>query len=678
MDDYLGDGGSINRLDRFFDSIFQDDLETMRERFAEIRFLVGEGDIEGAKEILEHYRNVADELESDVSPEQRDEAVRLSRFIRRAVEDIEERISDSDRGDFEFISETAENVGTAAELASKIKELCIELSGIDPVAYERTCGADEDSAPWLKSLHDDLTDEQEDEAREFGEILSSCMRTSGEDCRCEDISFVAMQEMCITARPLAIACDIEGEEDSCDKLDSLDFPEMPDYLRDVADRLDDQYDDDNYDNHFPGACRDASIRPTDSDAREACFAIMVEIEAPPECRDAIKEAGVTNERGAREICEKIMFDREAPEQCINAGINDPRECGELMRELGFDGDRGHRGPDCGGIEDSGERLKCYDNFESGDFEDDFREDYRRDFGQDFDDFNRDRRDFRGRFGAECPQEKRDECLDQGGRWDCSQGYVDCRFDDYEDYDRERIDIGRDRHNFDCSIIDCQQGYICDRYEGCINEDRQENDGVDCHSIGSSNTCQSEGCWWDLVFNNCRFEGEDKDDDLKDYGCSGESNCPVYSICENGNWVCYGEEYNEDNDPGRYDEGGYKYCDEGYESDGSGGCIPFGTGDYDFPEDDGELGSYGPGDYDEGGDYSGSESSGSWDSYDSGSDSGSSGGDSGGDSSSSSGGDGGGSGSSGDGDGSSGTGSVIRGITGNAVGGNKFLEYYYRR
>ena len=564
IDEELGDGGSINGFDRFFDSIFQDDLETMRERFAEIRTLVREGDIDGAKEILEHYRNVADELESDVSPDQRDEAVRLSQIIRSAVEDIEDRISEADRDEFDFISETAENVGTAAELASKIKELCVELSAIDPVAYDRTCGADEDSAPWQRALHDDLTDEQRDEAREFGEILSSCMRTSGEDCRCEDISFVAMQEMCITARPLAIACDIEDDEDSCDKLDSLEFPEMPDYLQNVADRLDDQYDEDNYDNHFPGACSDAGIRPTDSNAREACFAVMIEIEAPPECRDAIRAAGVTNERGAREICE------------------------EIMGELGFDdrNDRGHGGQDCGGIPDPDARLDCYDNLNNRNFEDEFREDYRRDFEQGFDEFNQERRDFRGRFENECPFEERQACMDQGKRWDCSKGSVKCFEGDFDD--REFRDIGRDRYRdrpiFDCATVSCFDGEYCDPYKGCVSDDHEE-DTVSCYNFRSRSSCEPH-CYWDTVNDEC-FPFDYDSGDESDTGCPREDTCPVYSRCVNGVYECYGEEQqfnepsNPDYDPTRGGDG--TSCAEGYENS-NGNCVPFGEGDYDFEDD----------------------------------------------------------------------------------------------
>ncbi|MEK6819872.1 MAG: hypothetical protein AABY03_01585 [Nanoarchaeota archaeon] len=56
-----------------------------------------------------------------------------------------------------------------------------------------------------------------------------------------------------------------------------------------------------------------------------CMRIMIQTHAPEECRDALIEANVQNEREAREICEKIMFEINAPEECIEAGLRDYKE-----------------------------------------------------------------------------------------------------------------------------------------------------------------------------------------------------------------------------------------------------------------------------------------------------------------------------------------------------------------
>ena len=66
--------------------------------------------------------------------------------------------------------------------------------------------------------------------------MRECMRTSGKECRCEEIDFVPMSNMCSTAKPLAIKCD-DGDETSCEELNNLEFPEMPDYLLEVMDNI---------------------------------------------------------------------------------------------------------------------------------------------------------------------------------------------------------------------------------------------------------------------------------------------------------------------------------------------------------------------------------------------------------------------------------------------------------
>jgi len=619
----------------FLDGLF----DSREEKIAEIMEMIREGKVDAARKALEKYKEHVRELEDDPDPRKRGEARRAVAMINRALRDLERDLDEDIRREFvDSIRGDERGVVTALEISSKIRDLCEQLSELDPNEYNRVCGLSGDSKPWERELHKDLTEEQRKEAREFGEILSDCMRTSGGDCRCEDISFVAMQEMCITARPLAVACGLNDDEEACDKLDSLEFPEMPDYLRDVADRLDDKYADDNFDHHFPGACEDAGIDPRDGDAKEKCFAVMVDIEAPPECREAIKEAGANNEREAREVCEKIMFDLDAPQECLDEGIDNFKDCGEFMRSQGFDEKGGGpRGPDCGGIENSEERLKCYDSFDRGDFERGFRDDYKKDFDDHYDDYNRGReefkelhpecvknrihwppdcerflkeelpgmrerrdKDFEGRSEGTREQQKQCEvgCRDQGKAWDFYGGECECYAADFGDNDKGGFG------GYDCDAMYCQQGSHCEPDYGCASD----NGG---------------GSFDDRDYDDNYEESECKD------GCGDECLGASRTDCVDGGMRC--ECY--------YD--GDEYKDDG----GSGGGG--------FDGGDGELGSSSP--------FEGDDSSGS-------------GGDSG--SSSSGGGDSGGS------DGDSGDSSpinaeVVRGITGNSVG-NKFLDYYFRR
>jgi len=229
--------------------------------------------------------------------------------------------------------------------------------------------------------------------------------------------------MCLTARPLAIICGDFGEdfieddfdddfgddetpeqERACDRLDSLEFPAMPPYLEDLLFELEDRYAEDNYDNHIPGACRDAGITGRGEGDRERCFAIMIRIEAPPECREALIAANVRSEREARDICGGIIFEREAPRECVERGITSPEECGRFFEdEFGF-GDRGYDyGGDCRNLEDAA-RLVCYDRASSGGGFDD---------GRSFEE--------RFRETKELERQCAEGCASEGKAWDFSNG-----------------------------------------------------------------------------------------------------------------------------------------------------------------------------------------------------------------------------------------------------------------
>src|SRR3989344_4511456 len=85
--------------------------------------------------------------------------------------------------------ERKEGIITSAEISSKIKELCEQLSALDPIEYSRVCMIKDDAPDWHKKLDRKLTDEQRAEAKKFGEIMSQCFETAGQECRCEEIPF---------------------------------------------------------------------------------------------------------------------------------------------------------------------------------------------------------------------------------------------------------------------------------------------------------------------------------------------------------------------------------------------------------------------------------------------------------------------------------------------------------
>ena len=187
-------------------------------------------------------------------------------------------------------------------------------------------------------------------------------------------------------------------------------------------------------------------------------------------------------------------------------------------------------------------------------------------------------------------------------------------------------------------------------EGDMRRENEEDWRVKEKECAAS--CDLENGWWDFRDGDCVCYTDDRSYEGGDYDYEGDYE-----------------------DSGPYGGDGTS-CGSGYEEDGSGGCIPFGTGDYGFEDepqyDESDYsGDYEeePPSYDDGGDYSGGDSG----SYDSGGDSGS--GDSGGsygNGGSDSGGDSGGGGGGDSGGGDSGGGEV----TGSVITGNAFLDYYW--
>lgn len=435
---------------------FRNEITNREKKIAEIRAMVREGKTEEARIALERYKKHADNLEREVSPEQREEARRSASAIHNTLREIESEIPEGDRGEFvDDVIESERRIITASEIASKIKELCESLAQLDPSEYSRVCNSGDDSPEWHKQLDRDLTDEQRVEAEKFGRIMSQCFETAGQECKCEEIPFTEFAEMCSIAAPLATACEIEGNEEACEEMDNLEMPELPEHLQDVMDSLENDVSGSRIDMHMPSECRKAGA----TNPRE-CMKVMIQTHAPPECKDALVEANVQNERQAREICEKIMFEQNAPLECIEAGLTNPKECGKFMfkqnapqecfdagitgegrndhrkcdqiiKQLegnnGF-GDRRGPGPgfgaNCKNIQDTKERLACYDGATQGvrSFDERFRETKQAEM--------------------QCAQ----SCRSEGGAWDFSDGECKCHFDNFKDDFRER-NQGQFREDF---------------------------------------------------------------------------------------------------------------------------------------------------------------------------------------------------------------------------------------
>lgn len=322
-------------IDDFFDR-FADKVKVRQEKIAEIRAMIEEGNFEAARKALENYKKYAENLEREISPEQRDEARRSAAAIYNVLKSLENKIPDEYKNDFfDDIIEREARIVTASEIAERIKELCENLSELDPLQYSRVCKTDDDSPNWHQKLDKDLIDEQKKEAKAFLDIMLQCFETSGSECRCEDITITAFADKCSVIAPLAYACDVEDDEVACDKMDEIEDEEpiedlLPDYLKDVLRKIEDRFEDEKFDNHAPRECREVGAT-----TRTECMNVMFRLDAPQECVDALErgEISLDNERESRESCERIMFDLDAPFECKDAGLTDFRECGKLMFRL---------------------------------------------------------------------------------------------------------------------------------------------------------------------------------------------------------------------------------------------------------------------------------------------------------------------------------------------------------
>lgn len=309
---------------------FRDDSENREKKIAELREMAKDGNYEDARQALNNYKEYADKLEHEVSPESKKEAQRSASAIRNALKEIDSDIPADRKKEFvEDVKAQEGRIEKAADVAAKIKELCQTLSTLDPQQYAKTCRTGNDAPKWQKDLDEKLTDEQKKEAEAFFGTMSQCFEDP-KSCQCNSIKIEKFADACSQIAPLAAKCE-EGDEDACAQMDEIEDPIelLPPHLQKVMERLDGRYSDDKFEHAGPPECKKAGVT-----SREECMKIMFKKHAPEECIAAAESGKIkfTSERTMRESCERIMFEENAPQECIEAGLTDHRECGRYMFE----------------------------------------------------------------------------------------------------------------------------------------------------------------------------------------------------------------------------------------------------------------------------------------------------------------------------------------------------------
>ncbi|MEK6934012.1 MAG: hypothetical protein AABW75_03990 [Nanoarchaeota archaeon] len=373
---------------------FRDDSKNREKKIAEIEEMIKDGNLAAARKALERYEKYASELEKEVDPEKSEEARRSAAAIRNKIKEISSSIPEEAKKDFiEDINKKEDRISTAAELSSKIKDLCEALSKVDPIEYERVCKTNDNAPKWQKSLDKKLTEEQRKEAEKFFNIMSVCFKNP-DSCKCEDISIAAFAEKCKVVAPLAAKCE-KDDEKACKEMDEKteginDL--LPEHLQEVMASVEERYGEAKHGLYMPPECKEAGVKNP-----KECEKIMIRTHAPEECIEASDKGEIKfdNARQFEKACQEIMFKANAPEECIEAGLKDPKECGKLMFkanapeeciEAGLTGEsrsdekkckeimeskKGERsgpgqgqgfslGKDCKSITDKDEKLKCFE------------------------------------------------------------------------------------------------------------------------------------------------------------------------------------------------------------------------------------------------------------------------------------------------------------------------------
>lgn len=578
-------------IDEFFDR-FQDEIEIKEEKIAEIKEMIEKEDYNSAIKALRKYRDYARRLVEESDPNNRDAARKSAAAIKHALNDIKDQIPEDKRKEFfDDILENERGIITGIEISTKIKELCSTLSELDPLEYSKICKTDDNAPKWQKKLHEDLTKDQQRIAKEFVEVMKECFKTSGQDCRCQDIPFPDFADACSIAAPLAIACEVEENELACDKLDNLKMPELPDYLQDIFDDMEDGLMEAQFDLHMPRECTQAGATTP-----KECAKIMIQNNAPEECQKALLDANVRSESEGRKICEEIMMKIHAPDcaaqgitnpddckdfmftnnrgprECEDNGITDIIECQRFMEDGGQDRGRYNIDFSCQDIEDATKRLDCYDRASNQamgfrGFDDDHegrgnclsRSDFQNkedeckrqygehsgiepvygDSGDGFEcpvsikcvDFSQ------GRLGFDDIKDRERECANscsaEGGRWDFSYGDCQCFFDDYN----SRPQDYKYNDDHDDNYRDDYQDYREDYRDYDYNDEKQSNPWEGCEALDCQPGyyCEYGSCISDN--NNDYDYNNDYKNDYQDYPYPDDDN---YQDYDDGNYQDYND------------------------------------------------------------------------------------------------------------------------------------------
>ncbi len=356
-------------LDEFFEGLSVGDdperaLRYKEEKIMEARVMAERRKAEFAKEALARASGYNTILEREVTPEMEVRIKQRSGVYEQVLSKISSDIPELKEA-VEQQRAQEERIRLAAEVSSKIKQLCETLAQLDAEQYERTCKT-EDAPRWQQKLDRELTQEQQAHARVFAEKLRECFASNGVECDCEGMRVPSFEAACIQDHEKAVLCN-DGNQDACESMTGpMEAGKyLPAYLLPVLEKVQREFSEKAFSEAMERAQRDGA---------EGGVAL------PQPCRDAgasssdgcmklMEEKGLTQGTGG----ERFMFTsmKEFMEACEQRMSEDEcvKQAEELQRQgfteqpqAGAPARIGEFGRDCHAVKDLAEKSRCFEQF----------------------------------------------------------------------------------------------------------------------------------------------------------------------------------------------------------------------------------------------------------------------------------------------------------------------------
>jgi len=339
-------------------------LQYKEEKIAEARVMAERGKAEFAKEALVRVSGYNVILEREVTPEMEVRIKQRSGAYEQVLSKILSDIPELNEA-VEQQRAQEERIRLAAEVSSKIKQLCETLAQLDAEQYGRTCKT-EDAPRWQQKLDKELTQEQRAHARVFAEKLRECFASNGVECDCEGMRVPSFEAACRKDHEKAVLCG-DGNQDACDAMTGpVEVGKyLPAYLLPVLEKVQREFSEQ--------AFSEARER-AQSDTAESGMALPqpcrdAGASSPDDCMRLMREKGLTQDIAG----ERFMFtsmkefmeacgQRMSKDECVKQAEELQRQGFTEQPQAGAPERIGEFGRDCHAVKDLAEKSRCFEQF----------------------------------------------------------------------------------------------------------------------------------------------------------------------------------------------------------------------------------------------------------------------------------------------------------------------------